>query len=123
MGCLGERSGGVSVANENALYRGRRVAVLVSRCAILALCRPSAPFYGIAIRMYANDHAPPHFHVRYGEHWAVVSIESGDIIHGSLPPTARRLVSEWASMHRDALMENWTLCQTDEQPRKIQPLT
>jgi hypothetical protein len=24
-------------------------------------------FYGIMIRMFYNDHAPPHFHARYGE--------------------------------------------------------
>src|SRR4029077_4688113 len=27
-------------------------------------------FYGIAIAMYYNDHAPPHFHVKYAEHEA-----------------------------------------------------
>ena len=25
-------------------------------------------FFGIAIRMYFRDHAPPHFHARYAEH-------------------------------------------------------
>lgn len=24
-------------------------------------------FYGILIRMFFNDHPPPHFHARYGE--------------------------------------------------------
>jgi hypothetical protein len=24
-------------------------------------------FFGIAVLMYFNDHAPPHFHVAYGE--------------------------------------------------------
>ena len=27
-----------------------------------------AQFYGIIIRMFFNDHAPPHFHASYGEH-------------------------------------------------------
>jgi hypothetical protein len=33
-------------------------------------------FYGILIRMFYNDHAPPHFHARYGEFEATVEIES-----------------------------------------------
>ncbi len=29
-------------------------------------------FFGITIAMYYNDHAPPHFHAKYGEHEATV---------------------------------------------------
>ena len=32
-------------------------------------------FYGIVIQMYFNDHAPPHFHARYGEFEATIKIE------------------------------------------------
>lgn len=31
-------------------------------------------FAGIVITMYFNDHEPPHFHVRYGEFRATVSV-------------------------------------------------
>jgi hypothetical protein len=27
-------------------------------------------FYGIVIAMYYDDHPPPHFHPKYGEHQA-----------------------------------------------------
>ncbi len=37
-------------------------------------------FFGIAIRMYYLDHAPPHFHAHYGEHELVVSIRNLEII-------------------------------------------
>ncbi len=33
-------------------------------------------FYGIVIKMFFDDHEPPHFHVEYAEHQAVVSIET-----------------------------------------------
>ena len=33
-------------------------------------------FFGIVIRMFYNDHAPPHFHAEYGEHEALIEIES-----------------------------------------------
>lgn len=80
-------------------------------------------FYGIAIRMHWDDHAPPHFHAWYGGNRAMVSIESGVIIHGSLPATATRLVSEWAAINRDALLEDWMLCRTKQAPKEIPPLT
>jgi hypothetical protein len=32
-------------------------------------------FYGIIIQMYWNDHAPPHFPVRYSEFRATVGIQ------------------------------------------------
>ncbi len=31
-------------------------------------------FYGILIKMYFGDHAPPHFHAEYGEYKAVFGI-------------------------------------------------
>lgn len=39
-------------------------------------------FFGILIRMYFNDHAPPHFHAVYGEHEAVIAIETLLILEG-----------------------------------------
>ena len=80
-------------------------------------------FYGIVIYMYADDHAPPHFRAKYAEHRAVVDIHSGVVIRGSLPATARRLVLEWADKNRDALLENWILCRTHQEPKPISPLT
>jgi hypothetical protein len=64
-------------------------------------------FYGIAIRMFYNDHAPPRFHAFYGEEAAVVSIETGEVIEGWLPRAARRLVKEWALRYHAELVENW----------------
>lgn len=34
-------------------------------------------FYGIIILMFADDHNPPHFHVRYGDKRAVISVKNG----------------------------------------------
>lgn len=57
-------------------------------------------FYGIVIKMYFGDHPPPHFHAEYGEHEAVVGIETLTVIAGRLPPRAIGLVSEWASLRQ-----------------------
>jgi hypothetical protein len=39
-------------------------------------------FFGILIRMYWDDHPPPHFHALYGEHEAQYNIATLDIING-----------------------------------------
>jgi Domain of unknown function (DUF4160) len=64
-------------------------------------------FFGIAIRMFFSDHPPPHFHAVYQHYRAVIAIESGAIIGGSLPAAVHRLVREWAARHRAELMDNW----------------
>lgn len=79
-------------------------------------------FYGILIRMYYLDHAPPHFHARVGGREAQVSIATGEVTRGSLPPTAARLVAEWAAAHRAELLENWRRSQEGVKLEKIEGL-
>lgn len=79
-------------------------------------------FFGILIRMYWDDHPPPHFHAIYGEHEAQYNIATLDVIHGTLPRRAHAMVVEWASLHRDELMKNWERCQVPAPTVPIQPL-
>jgi hypothetical protein len=79
-------------------------------------------FFGIVIAMYYNDHEPPHFHARYGSHKAKISIEPPMLIDGSLPPRALGMVIEWASLHRDELLENFRATVERRPTRKIEPL-
>lgn len=76
-------------------------------------------FYGIAVAMYYNDHNPPHFHAQYGQSKAVIDIADGRLVAGSLPPTALRLVSEWALAHRRELEENWARARADQPLERI----
>ncbi|WP_414643523.1 DUF4160 domain-containing protein [Brevundimonas sp.] len=64
-------------------------------------------FYGISIRMYFGDHAPPHFHAYEPGNEAQVRIADGEIIKGRLSRSARGLVKEWTLINQAALMENW----------------
>ena len=82
------------------------------------LCR----FYGIIIRMFWEDHPPPHFHAIYGNHEALVDILTSEIIAGSLPPGAHSLVTQWVDLHRDELLEDWGRARALQPLRKIQPL-
>jgi hypothetical protein len=50
-----------------------------------------------------DDHPPPHFHARYAGDEAVFAIATGELLAGSLPPRALRLVREWLEEHRDEL--------------------
>jgi hypothetical protein len=79
-------------------------------------------FFGMVIAMYYNDHAPPHFHVRYGNQKAVVGIDSLSVLHGRLSPRARSLVLEWARMHQPELMANWELARQQAPLNRIDPL-
>lgn len=79
-------------------------------------------FFGIVVLMYFGDHAPPHFHVRYGEHRALVEIELLGVLEGSLPPRALGLVVEWAALHRSELRENWRRAAANEPLQRIAPL-
>jgi hypothetical protein len=49
-------------------------------------------FFGIYIRMYFDDHPPPHIHVEYQGHKALVGIADGSDLIGSLPRRAESLV-------------------------------
>jgi hypothetical protein len=79
-------------------------------------------FYGIIIQMFWDDHAPPHFHALYAEYEAMIDITTLAVIKGSMPRRALSLVLEWASQHRNELLEDWNLCDQRQSPKKIAPL-
>ena len=60
-------------------------------------------FYGIVIGMFYRDHPPPHFHAVYGDSEAKFDVSTLEMIEGSLPPRAARLVREWAGLHQAEL--------------------
>lgn len=78
-------------------------------------------FLGIIITMYYNDHAPPHFHAKYGDFEVMVGIEDG-VIEGQFPRRALQHVLEWYALHVDELRENWALAEARRPLRAIAPL-
>ena len=80
-------------------------------------------FYGIHIKMYWDDHAPPHFHATYNEHKVTVDIQSLEVMAGKMPHRALALILEWAHQHRQELLQDWDLCLQKQQPHKIPPLS
>jgi phosphomannomutase len=82
------------------------------------ICR----FYGIIIAMFYSEHNPPHFHARYGNDKVAIEIKSLRVLEGWIPPRALGLVMEWASQHKEELMQNWEQARNSRHPDKIEPL-
>jgi hypothetical protein len=79
-------------------------------------------FFGIIIRMYSDDHAPPHFHVEYHGQEAVFDFR-GRIIAGEIrSSTARKLIREWTQRHEMELAINWKRAKALQPLEKIAPL-
>jgi hypothetical protein len=79
-------------------------------------------FYGIVIEMYFDDHPPPHFHARYSGDEATIVIATGEVLVGSLPGRALRLVREWLDQHRDELTANFERATALEPVLPVAPL-
>ncbi|MEK7312819.1 MAG: DUF4160 domain-containing protein [Chloroflexota bacterium] len=79
-------------------------------------------FFGIVIRMYYNDHMPPHFHAEYGGDEALYEIDILNVLRGGLPRRAHAMVLEWAALHRDELKANWQLARQQQPLSDINPL-
>ena len=78
-------------------------------------------FLGIIITMYWEDHAPPHFHAKYGGYEITVDIKSG-VVEGKFPKRALKHVLEWSELHQEELLQDWELCQKNQMPAPIEPL-
>jgi len=64
-----------------------------------------AMFYGIIIRIYANDHNPPHIHAQYAEFDASFDLD-GNVLNGKLPKRQQNFVSAWIALNKEQLEAN-----------------
>jgi hypothetical protein len=82
------------------------------------LCR----FFGIIIRMFHDEHNPPHIHAEYQGNKAVLDF-FGNVLRGDLKSrTALKLVREWIDLRADDLNADWQLAQAGREVNKIAPL-
>ena len=72
--------------------------------------------------MYYREHGVPHFHATYAGETVVVAIGTGEVIAGSVPARALRLVQEWAELHHEELMQNWQRAREQAPLERIEPL-
>jgi len=90
-------------------------------------------FFGISIRMYFDDHNPPHFHAIYAGDEIEIGISPLTVLHGKIPRRAlgmamewqwngNGMAMEWSALHQRELLDNWDRLRNDEQPVRIDPL-
>jgi hypothetical protein len=79
-------------------------------------------FFGILIKIFYDDHNPPHFHAEYGENTALIDMRNLSLFAGRLPPRALGLVMEWALLHREELLADWDRARLQQELLKIAPL-
>ena len=82
------------------------------------ICR----FLGIVIKMFYDEHNPPHFHAEYAEHKASIRIQDFALLEGYLPSKIHGLVVEWASIHKVDLLKEWELARGNKPLIKLKPL-
>ena len=79
-------------------------------------------FLGIIIKMFFDDHNPPHFHAEYDGDVALIDIRNLSVFSGRLPPRVIGLVIEWASVHQKELFVDWDRARAQHELLKIAPL-
>jgi hypothetical protein len=79
-------------------------------------------FFGIVIKMFFDDHNPPHFHAEYGDDLALIDIRSLSVFSGRLSPRVMGLVIEWATLHQPELFADWDRARAQQELQKIAPL-
>ena len=79
-------------------------------------------FYGVVIAMYYREHGVAHFHATYAGETVVISIETGEVLAGTVSPRALRVVQEWAGLHREELRVNRDRAREEGPLERIDPL-
>jgi hypothetical protein len=61
----------------------------------------------VAIRMFADDHNPPHFHIVTPRYQALVALSSMSVVAGEMDRRSLDVALEWAREHKALLEQEW----------------
>ena len=64
-------------------------------------------FGAVSLRMYADDHRPPHFHVVGPDFQVLVRIADLAVIAGEARPAQIAAAMAWAAERKEALALKW----------------
>ena len=78
-------------------------------------------FYGIIIRIFYDDHSPPHFHAFYGKKEGLYSIEKAEKLAGEIPAKQDKIIKKWARQYRKELLDSWNMAKDKTPPKKVPP--
>jgi hypothetical protein len=94
-------TGGYSVWTDGCLYNIRQLVARVE---------------GIEIHVYANEHPPPHFHVKSADISAVFTIDDCTFVYGNIDGREQRLVKWWYDRARPQLISTWNETRPSDCP-------
>ncbi len=75
-----------------------------------------ARFLGVVVRMFFNDHNPPHLHAEAQQQEGIYALRDGQRLEGELKTKDEKNVQAWMARRRPELLANW------ERARQGQPL-
>lgn len=64
-------------------------------------------FGAVSVRMYADDHRPPHFHIVGPDFQVLVRVSDLMVIAGEARPAQIADAMTWAAAHREMLALKW----------------
>jgi len=64
-------------------------------------------FGPVSVRMYADDHHPPHFHIVAPDFQVLVRISDLTVIAGDARPSQIAEALAWAHLHQEMLALRW----------------
>ncbi|MCJ2094843.1 DUF4160 domain-containing protein [Methylobacterium sp. J-072] len=62
---------------------------------------------GVRITIYLNDHLPPHLHAFFSGQEAKLSIVTGEVLSGALPPAKLKGIRAWLDANREQVSYVW----------------
>jgi hypothetical protein len=68
-----------------------------------------------------QKHKMPHFHARY-QGMEAVFLLNGDLLEGTISPTARRLIKNWCYLNSHDIQEAWQNAKQGKELPWIKPL-
>jgi hypothetical protein len=71
---------------------------------------------GLKIHIYADEHAPPHFHVLSSEIDAAFTIRDCTLLRGSVDKRTRDLIMYWHGSARPKLIDFWNRTRPTDCP-------
>lgn len=64
---------------------------------------------GIVFQIRSNEknHSLPHIHAKFGDYNISISIETGEVLAGNLPPKNQRIAQKWVMENKEKLLTDW----------------
>jgi hypothetical protein len=79
-------------------------------------------FFGLVVRMFYDDHEPPHVHVEYQGKKVKLDFQGNVLAGGLASKVALRLARDWIDLNVQRLEQDWQLARKGLPLEKIPPL-